>query len=458
MNTRTTSAILRLTIATSLLLTACVSNQASNCASDASTVGPCPAPGADSGSGPSPGMPDSSRDADAPMPDSGNDADAGQQAGARDSGHSAAPLSVSGGTLLKDGVSYRAVGVNYYDAFYRLAANSADTSYRAGFATLQANHIPFIRFPLMPFWPDQAAPFINDPASLLKLLDGFVADAASYNVGLVPDVFWNLATLPDVMGEPVSAWGTPSSKTVAFAKSFSAALAARYRDSPTIWAWEFINEMDAWADYPGAYMSFPVDPSQGTPASRSTADDFSSAQMLFAYQSFADAIRSGDPARLVVSGYGGARHDAFNGPGSGVVDTEAQFDSVTARANAPGDICSVHVYPESVNQSYDWRFSDVSVDAPQFVTAAASAVPGKPMMYGEFGSLDDGTEGTAAVSLANFTAILSAFAASPAPLALAWVFDFSFQDINNGNFNITATNAHADRLALLKSTNENFGH
>src|SRR5690606_21971997 len=58
-------------------------------------------------------------------------------------------LSVSAsGQLLLNGEPYRAIGVNYFNAFSRTlgAGQQSDTSYRKGLAYLKERNIPFVRF------------------------------------------------------------------------------------------------------------------------------------------------------------------------------------------------------------------------------------------------------------------------------------------------------------------------
>ncbi|MGH6811190.1 MAG: cellulase family glycosylhydrolase [Methylocella sp.] len=351
--------------------------------------------------------------------------------------------------------------MNYFDAFYRTVLHPGDTSYRAGFQQLQAAGIPFIRFMVMPFWPNEARAFVRNPNLLFQLLDQFVQDAQTYNIGLIGSVFWNYQALPAVMGEPVGAWGDPNSKTTAFAKSFSQQLAARYRQSPTIWAWEFANEMNAYDDLPTGYEYYLVDTSEGKPAAYTTADNLTSEQMLFAYTTFANAIHAGDPLRLVEPGYALPRNNAYQlrTGRSAAEDTVAQFYTVEAEDNAPGDLSSVHIYPESVNQAYDARFADQSVTAPEFITVAANAGQAacKPMFIGEFGTPDDGSDGSSQESFLDFQALLNSFVASSAPLAAAWVFDFTYQETHDGNNNMTFRNSRADRLNLITQANQSLG-
>lgn len=374
------------------------------------------------------------------------------------------PLSVRNGVLLKDGAPYRAIGFNYYDAFNRFLLNG-DTSYRAGFQQLAAAGIPFIRFQVLPFWPRDARTYVDNPQALYTALDTFVADAASYHIGLVPTIFWNFSTVPDIKGEPVSAWGNFASKTRAFSDSFAQQLAARYADSPTIWIWEMSNEVNDWSDTSFGYKAWPISTAYGTPATRTPADNYTSAQLLSAYSGFAGAIHTGDPTRLASSGYDVPRNNAFNlsRNGSYTQDTVSQFYSVVATQYQPGDVVSMHVYPVSFFNRNLLRFGDMPVTAEQFlpVAQAASTAVLKPLFIGEYGVSDDGSApySTPELSFSEFqsmtAAIVATLSSGPAcsGLAAPWVYDFSFQNGMHGNYDITATNAHANRLTVVSEAN-----
>src|SRR3954468_23964873 len=70
----------------------------------------------------------------------------------------AAALTVApDGTLLRDGVPYRALGVNYFDSFTRTLHDPSRTNYNAGFVELARRKIPFARFCGGGFWPSDWA-------------------------------------------------------------------------------------------------------------------------------------------------------------------------------------------------------------------------------------------------------------------------------------------------------------
>ena len=263
----------------------------------------------------------------------------------------AEPLTISKNcTLLRDGRPYRGIGVNYFDGFLRFLVNPEDASYRLQFARLQTAGIPFVRFALMPYWPNEARPFVQYPDRLFAAFDRFVADAEAHHIGLIPSVFFNFATVPDVMGEPVSAWADRDSKTAKFARTFSQKLAARYAGSSAIWAWELSNETDSWSDFPDGYRYLAVEEAEGTPASRSIRDNYTSAQMSSALAAFRDAIRSGDPTRLVEGGYGLPRNNAYHlAQGGSAVNSLDEFNEILVEANKSADLISLHVYPSSLS-------------------------------------------------------------------------------------------------------------
>ena len=58
------------------------------------------------------------------------------------------------GVILKDGRTWRGIGINYFSAFNRLIVNGDDTSSFSGLAVLAKHKIPFIRFACCGFWPN----------------------------------------------------------------------------------------------------------------------------------------------------------------------------------------------------------------------------------------------------------------------------------------------------------------
>ncbi len=169
-------------------------------------------------------------------------------------------LSSRDGMLLKDGVPYRGIGVNYFDAFARTLREPNDTSYDEGFRVLAQHGIPFARFMCTGYWPAEMKLYRQDKARYFKLLDGVVRSAEKHRVGLIPSLFWYMPMVPDLVGEPCDQWSNPQSKTHEFMRTYVREVVTRYRNSPAIWGWEFGNEYNLDADlhgFPGIRQGSP---------------------------------------------------------------------------------------------------------------------------------------------------------------------------------------------------------
>ena len=110
------------------------------------------------------------------------------------------------GSLLRNGVRYRGVGVNYTDAFLRPLRHPEDESYRDDFRKLAANHIPFARIAACGFSPSDYQLYLQDKENYFKRLDGVVQAAEESNVGLIADLFWSNTAVPDLVGEQRNRW------------------------------------------------------------------------------------------------------------------------------------------------------------------------------------------------------------------------------------------------------------
>ena len=133
------------------------------------------------------------------------------------------------GVLVKDGRPFRGIGVNYFDAFSRHLLDPSDTSYEAGFAALARARVPFVRLMGCGFWPVEQKLYQVHREEFLRRFDDVVRAAERHHIGLIPSLFWNVATVPDLVGEPVSAWGDPRSKTQAYMRAYVKDLVTRCR-------------------------------------------------------------------------------------------------------------------------------------------------------------------------------------------------------------------------------------
>jgi len=351
------------------------------------------------------------------------------------------PLTVRDGQFLRDGVPYRGVGINYYDAFQKeLEApakrrTAAAPDYVAGLEFLGKKDIPFVRFAACPFYPREWRIYRDDPERYFAILDGFVKEAERRNVGLIPCVFWSYFSIPDLVGEPVSAWGQAGSRTRAFMRRYTLDVVSRYKNSRAIWAWEFGNEFLTESDLPG-----PVDPQRwvapglGTANERGEKDRLTSTAVLDAYRDFLSVVRRGDAERPIMTGDAAPRVSAWHlARGEGwKPDSPAQWQEALAEAN-PTNTITVHLYdPKKDGKGYT-GYGITGATTRETLVAAQQLGKrlGKPLWLGEFGpgvGETDPTERRAQVR--DFLEWIETLRIS---LSAYWVFDSPNPDVKVWN-------------------------
>lgn len=357
-------------------------------------------------------------------------------------------LSVSNGVLVLNGRPYRGIGANYFSLFSRTLKDPADRSYEPGLRQLAEAGIPFVRFMACGFWPSDWDLYLNDKSAYFARLDEVVRCAEAHKIGLIPSLFWNMATVPDLASEPIDQLGNPDSKTTAFIRQYTREVVARYRASPAIWGWEFGNEYALGADLPNAAeFRPPVWPTLKTALKRTARDELTSSAMLTAFASFAETVRSLDARRILLTGNAVPRSCAYHNTleKSWKNDTPDQFETILLRDNpAPFDTLCVHVYPEEKG-----AYPGGATNLTALVTGlqAHARKHKKPLFIGEFGAsatLSPDEEN------ARFEELVAAIEANAVPLSAVWVFDLAHQD---KDWNVTFTNRRAYMLQRIAAAN-----
>jgi hypothetical protein len=357
------------------------------------------------------------------------------------------------GAVLRDGKPFRGIGVNYFNAFARALENPGDVSYREGFSELSRRGIPFVRFMACGFWPINMKLYQEDKEAYFKLMDDVIKTAEEKNVGLIPSLFWNFSTFPDLMNEPCAQWANPESKTSAFMRQYVSDVVERYKNSPAIWAWEFGNEYSLCADLPDpANHRPPITPQLGSPTTRSEADDMTHDLIVTACAQFATEVRKHDPLRPITTGNSLPRPAAahLRAERSWTNDSREEFTKDLAEVTPnPSNLISVHVYPADEIKRFGQEH--VSYEEILLLCMQTAAKEGKALFVGEFGASDEDAEGNAETVMKNNKEMLEALEKTRVPLSALWVFDFSYHD---SSINVTASNKRAYMLDELEKANQ----
>lgn len=340
------------------------------------------------------------------------------------------------GQLLLRGKPFRGNGVNYFNALARALHRADDTSYDDGFKLLATRQIPFARLMGTAFWPVEMGLYQTNKTAWFARFDAVVKSAERHRIGLIPSLFWNLSTVPDLMGEPCDQWGNASSKTHEFMRNYTREVVTRYARSPAIWGWEFGNEFNLAADLPNAAQHRPqAVPRLGTPATRSARDELTHDMIRVAFKEFAREVRRHDPHRIIITGNSMERPSAWHQrqEHSWKKDSPEQFAEMLKADNPdPVNVLCVHVYEHAVEQ------------LPQ--AARVSAAVKKPLFVGEFGVAGPRSP----KSEQEFSRMLALIERERVPLAALWVFDFAHQ---KDDWNVTADNSRSYQLDAVAAAN-----
>ena len=356
-------------------------------------------------------------------------------------------LYVQAGVLMRDGKPYRGIGANYFSLFSRILRNPEDTSSLTNLTALAQARIPFVRFMCCGFWPVEQKLYLEDRESYFQQLDRVVRCAETNRIGLIPSLFWNPSTVPDIVGEHMDQLGNPDSKSIAFIRRYTGEVVRRYKDSPAIWGWEFGNEYNLSADLPNASQHRPpIAPNLGTAIERTERDEPKFEQLSAAFVAFAKTVRKFDPTRIIVSGNSLPRTAAWHNhrEKKWTPDTAEQFGEILARDNPdPMDAITVHIYPEHKS---GYPGGTRNLDEIVALTVKQAARAGKPLFVGEFGV--EWQAGGREQQQAVFEEFLLAFERHRVPLAAFWVFDLPMQEKSwNVNF-------HNDRAWMIERVSQ----
>ena len=348
-------------------------------------------------------------------------------------------LYVRDGVLMKDGSPYLGIGANYQTLFGKLLRNKDDTSSLDNLARLSKAGIPFIRYRACGFGPENYQLYQQDRTEYFRRMDQVVHAAEHNNIGLIPSLFWRLATVSELLGENRDQLGNPNSKAGRFIRQYTQEMVSRYKDSPAIWGWEFGAEANLGADLPNPGTRRPA----GKLTNRTTASvdrtRLTSAQLRAAFILFANTVRKMDSTRMIDSGTTLPRPAAWHlarGEGWKPDTVEQGFSTLLGLTPDPLNVLSVHIY-EKAKEHYPEAGGTAGVMA--LVMKQAQSV-GKPLFIGEFPVKDE----------AETQEYLQAIVANRVPLSAFWVFD----DPNEPKMNVDFDNERSFVLAMVAKANQ----
>ena len=321
---------------------------------------------------------------------------------------------------------------------YLVPCHYGAASSRASMMRAKALGFDVLRFGASGFWPADHALFVNTTTRPLYLaaLDSVFEDARALGVKLIPSLQWNhWAFVDTVCHESLGAdmMRDPASCSHRGVQEFVSTVVARYsgpsaRYRGVVYAWELGNELNLLMDANLTNRAILCSPKRGTPARRTSADNFSMSDMVSFQETVVGWVRQAAHPHpvLISSGHSVPRAKAYSMMQSYHAvhrhltnDTEAQLQAVLERCNTGLDLISLHIYAHAAN----YRFGQPPEYLLGIAAKAASAVK-KAVYLGEFGvKLSDGRRNRTS-PLFNFSRdMLSAAAQASVLLATYWTWE-----------------------------------
>lgn len=291
----------------------------------------------------------------------------------------------------------------------------------------------FIRVAGTAFWPDELREYESNHTAYMGAVHRLFHAANATGCRLLVSVFWNWFAVPDLVGEPLgAAMRNTSSATRAFMRRYLSditAAAAEYPDS--VAGWELGNELSNLADLNMSGRTSSIAQHLGTPTVRTSADNFSTSDMIafdtwLAAETRAAATTAATARGVVLSTVVSTGHStprpaayhlrmSYHDPRRDwTPDTEAQFEQILIDTTSCCELASVHFYP---GDGARFHHTDVNGTYPLVVAQRAMRSVNRTLYVGEFGNKDNGPR--------TFThTVLHTLKAHNISLATLWVWEF----------------------------------
>jgi hypothetical protein len=294
-----------------------------------------------------------------------------------------------------------------------------------------------IRFAASGFWPvDHKLWFdVSTRSKFFEALDTVFEDAKMFNVQLIPSLMWNQFSFVDICRNNSMSKLMKSTTSCSHqnAKIFTQMVVQRYsiKYSNQIKAWELGNELNNLVDLDLAKQQPSIAPALGTPKFRTSADNFTTVDMMRFQSNMNSWIRAFDTQTPISSGLTIARPSAWHLRNSYFLknrnwskDTQKEYIQTIIDQNECCNFISMHLYPGIDN--IRWNMSTSQVLKYTIETIKNKFGEQKQIYLGEFGvSLPD-RRNPSSLNY-NFTSEILNVVKEEVLLATYWVWQFQGQ-------------------------------
>lgn len=368
-------------------------------------------------------------------------------------------VSALGTNFIKNGSSWKAIGVNHFDMFLSDVNGGlgTDTNYTTDIAAIAGRGIPFIRF-AAGFYDRSSwnAGWHTAKAAYWTKMDALVATAEANNMGLVPVFLWSGRGFTDCVYDIYGVFESPRMLSNTNSRSWSlfveyiTAYITRYKDSPTMLMWEVGNELlnmlgaeyySSWAvdGTFAAWLNWGTSPLGG---SYKPTDKMTMAEWQQFSTNAVALINSLDPhQRIVVSGSPIGNQFAVGAQTANTLtpDTLTAWQGVASTEGRSWcefrdkafPVLSNHIYPQILTGGKFFNGAEKTQAELIALSKGWADAANKPLFLGEFGATYHGdpvdeTSTDLATETANFTSALNAVMASDVQVSAIWNYGGDF--------------------------------
>ena len=321
-------------------------------------------------------------------------------------------LHVENGVIMLEGKPFYGFGVNYFGAFshYEDGYLPDPQTFKDGFAGMAEHNIPFVRIALG-YYSSFYDRYDEDPQGTLNKLRQVLDAAEAEHVGVILSLFWHDAALAEHVGEKRADMGEDDSRTLAYAKEFTATIVQEFAGHRALWGWEIGNEYNLDADLCDRNLQGFL-PAGFTFENPSGRDYFTSDETAFFFEAVASTIRKYDGYRMISNGCSEMRTCAWNMHTATdrlrkdhlwdinwKQDTRGEFERIVALYTPDSvDTVSFHfqsgssgAQDPSYTLSYPVFAGEDALMVPEFLEAYVKAAKSadKALYLGEFGDFRD---------------------------------------------------------------------
>jgi len=375
----------------------------------------------------------------------------------------------SSGQLIRDGVRFRNVGLNYPGAINRIYSQPSATACAYTPSAEQdaildlcvQMKVKVLRVKATPYWPAQWRYGVNggvagvaavaaDREAHYAKIDAFLAKCRSRDIGVILTLFFRHASPADLAGQTLRAGWLNAGATRTYVTAVTQEIVTRYLTEEAVLGYEWSNEVNHYNDASDATRgTFPaVNSTYGSAASYSAANDiFVGTDLQSVLSWWYGVVTAIDANRIVLSGNGPNSYSQTGGT-AGISTPMINWHREQVRDN-PTNCGTIHYYGNIGYGSNNFRGLNAVLTGARHWQRANS----RGFVLGEFGNQP---WAISAISVTGGVATMTVSASCPVEVGDAVGIDGTGTALDGQWLTLSSVNAGRDTLTAPCSVSATY--